>query len=555
MNAVETARTNEQQEMSLADSGVGLKGGVLDHKVQKLQSEVADTRAIVSDLESRLNAAENSNKHIVEELKILLADAEGTLVGSDDSDSEDSLILSSKLGSGSDEDSNVVYNRICNALQTLISEAQTALVRTTSTTPPLQAESVHRRHHLLLDGTTESSRESYTDDGEHSQTGAYRQSSCSNSNSNSNSTSRRSSVNSLRVGRPYTHTFTPRLRGHSSRSTFSKMLWKEKQQEQYERYRRSCDRVTLELEMLLNDTIMDTTLEPLPSPRSHSPSTTSDGHNMDGWPPTIAPQLPSADSVQGWDNTADALMAGPRVATLQRRHQTDLLRPQSRARGSQLRQQRRHHILAGQQGLSTTQPYKQIHSPHHHQQHHPHRPHSDRQFKNQGAGPSRSQSIFVQLYMLWKQTWLRKRIMHVLTGSVEIILILCVVLKISEISLGWIGFRMLKGLGPQQWLLYHLYGDNNGAAAAVGSFEAKELYEKILGDGLRQRQMDAYRQQESEMLMKEYIASEIASGVPRTPFTAAGMVWRPAGRMIAHAVSGIVLAYLSDRARSIARRL
>ena len=76
--------------------------------MQKLQSEVADTRAIVFDLESRLNAyvlllfffsplhirfnipnpimliigvshfddhrAEHSNKHIVEELKTLLAE-------------------------------------------------------------------------------------------------------------------------------------------------------------------------------------------------------------------------------------------------------------------------------------------------------------------------------------------------------------------------------------------------------------------------------------------------------------------------------------------------
>ncbi|KAF9984509.1 hypothetical protein BGZ75_003929 [Mortierella antarctica] len=305
VDPVETTRADGLQETTLADSGVGLEGGVLDHQVQKLQSEVADTRAIVFHLESRLNAAENSNKHIVEELKILLADAEGTLVGSDDSDSEDSLIVNSKLGSGSDEDSNVVYNRICHALQTLISEAQTAL--------------------------------------------------------------------------------------------------------------------------------------------------------------------------------------------------------------------------------------------------------------NQGAGSSRSQGIFVQLYMLWKQTWLRKRIMHVLTGSVEVVLIVCIVLKISEISLEWIGFRMLKGLRPQQWLLSHLYGDGNSsvgaAATAAASFEAKELYEKILGDGLRLRQMDSWRQQESESLMKDYITSEVASGGPRTPFTAAGMVWRPAGRMIGHAVSGIVLAYLSDRARSIARKL
>ncbi|KAG0311498.1 hypothetical protein BGZ97_011830, partial [Linnemannia gamsii] len=60
-------------ERTLADSGIGIEGDVLEHLVQKLQSEVADTRAVVSDLETRLNAAEHSNKHIVEELKMLLA--------------------------------------------------------------------------------------------------------------------------------------------------------------------------------------------------------------------------------------------------------------------------------------------------------------------------------------------------------------------------------------------------------------------------------------------------------------------------------------------------
>ncbi|KAF8936544.1 hypothetical protein BGZ58_004039 [Dissophora ornata] len=44
------------EERNLSDSGVGLEGEVLGHLVQTLQSEVADTRAIVFDLESRLNA-------------------------------------------------------------------------------------------------------------------------------------------------------------------------------------------------------------------------------------------------------------------------------------------------------------------------------------------------------------------------------------------------------------------------------------------------------------------------------------------------------------------
>ncbi|KAF9586023.1 hypothetical protein BGW38_010357 [Lunasporangiospora selenospora] len=50
------------------------EGKVLEHLFHQLQAEVADTKATVVDLETRLNAAETSNKHIVEELKILLAE-------------------------------------------------------------------------------------------------------------------------------------------------------------------------------------------------------------------------------------------------------------------------------------------------------------------------------------------------------------------------------------------------------------------------------------------------------------------------------------------------
>ncbi|KAG0332311.1 hypothetical protein BG004_001311, partial [Podila humilis] len=69
---------NERQLVLLSSSKTDAStvlesGDMLEHLVQRLQSEVADTRAIVHDLESRLNAAENSNKHIVQELKVLLA--------------------------------------------------------------------------------------------------------------------------------------------------------------------------------------------------------------------------------------------------------------------------------------------------------------------------------------------------------------------------------------------------------------------------------------------------------------------------------------------------
>ncbi|KAF9362649.1 hypothetical protein BGX34_005762 [Mortierella sp. NVP85] len=138
--------------------------------------------------------------------------------------------------------------------------------------------------------------------------------------------------------------------------------------------------------------------------------------------------------------------------------------------------------------------------------------------------------------------------MHVLTESLEVMLILWVIMKLSEASLAWMGIQMSKG-GPRAWLAY-IYGDREGAGAA-----AKELYEKIRRDGLRLQQYQFRQQQERETLMQEFSASEAASGIPGTPFSPKGMVLAPARRLLEHAVSGVVLAYLSDAARRLARTL
>ncbi|KAG0302697.1 hypothetical protein BGZ97_002217 [Linnemannia gamsii] len=60
--------------MTDSDFGDGDEGDVLEHLVQQLQSEVKGTRATVSELETKLNLAEHSNRRIVEELKMLLAE-------------------------------------------------------------------------------------------------------------------------------------------------------------------------------------------------------------------------------------------------------------------------------------------------------------------------------------------------------------------------------------------------------------------------------------------------------------------------------------------------
>ncbi|KAI7828764.1 hypothetical protein BC939DRAFT_49802 [Gamsiella multidivaricata] len=358
-----------------------------------------------------------------------------------------------------------------------------------------------------------------------------------------------------------------KLQAQSGRKAFSRVLWKEKQLEQYERYRRSCDIVSLELEMLLNDTMLgqqDLWDEDLSFMPGSTPAALSDNVSN---APSMSPQsasslgqeapltsMPSAPRKERMPRTP-----GSKAERLQRSYQALLLSPQVRAR--QLQRQRLQHnddqdhtfqpILHEQHQSLISFP-----SPSHSTRKRPHR-----QYKSTGVGASRPHSILVQLYGLWKQTWLRQRIMHVLTESLELMLILWVVLKLTEVSLSWMGIRMLKSpnssgdsinnsaSGRVPWLTY-FYGDREGAGSA-----AKELYARIRRDGLRLREMRIWRQREREQLMREMVASEKAMGMQRTPFTPAAMVWAPAGRLLAQAVSGLTLAYLSDYAKQLIKKL
>ncbi|KAF9545765.1 hypothetical protein EC957_010513 [Mortierella hygrophila] len=584
-------------ERNMSDSGIGVEGDVLGHLVQKLQSEVADTRAVVSDLETRLNAAEHSNKHIVEELKMLLADAEGTLVGSDDSDSGgESEVVSSKQGSGSEDETNIVYNRICHALQSLISEAQTALVRNTSAAlfapPPTERGPCRHQQQQRLKPITQNQGPQgqsipglFIDDGEllNNDGSSNQGDTCSHSSCR---TSRRSSANlsrspfHLRVASAssaasVTSSSSRLSRSSSRNSVYSRMIWKEKQLEQYERYRRSCDRVSLELEMLLNDTRMDAdydddysnplgSLFPLltESPFAHlhpGISETSKGTTPMKLPPLSTATLEEEAKAQpGRGGRAEALRAGSRAERIQRNFQAQFLSPQ-------VHTGRSHSHLYGYQGYQHQQhppsPYLRFRSSGKStSMHSMPRQQQLRNFRNQGVGSSRSQSLLLQLYGLWKQTWLRRRIMHILTGSLEVGLILWVIFKLGEVSLSLMGVPLLKG-GPQTWLLY-VYGDRQGPGSTV----AKELYEKIRRDGLKLRQVHLRRARESEQILQDFAASEVASGLvagfgpggnqwTKAPFSAAGMVWGPVQRMITHAATGFVLAYLADHGKRLSKKL
>ncbi|KAF9323047.1 hypothetical protein BGZ91_003869, partial [Linnemannia elongata] len=527
-------------------------GEVLEHLVQKLQSEVADTRAVVSDLETRLNAAEHSNKHIVEELKMLLADAEGTLVGSDGSDSEgESEVVSSKHGSGSEDETNIVYNRI-----SLFAPP-----------PPTERGPCRHQQHQRLKQITQNQGPQgqsipglFIDDSELINNGG-------NCGHSSCRTSRRSSINlsrsplHLRVASAssaasVTSSSSRLSRSSSRKSAYSRMIWKEKQLEQYERYRRSCDRVSLELEMLLNDTRMDTDYDDdysNPLGKGTRPTT----------PPSLSTATPEeeAKTQPGRGGRMEALRTGSRTERaerIQRNFQAQFLSPQvhiSRPHShlyDYLGHQNQQRPPSPYLHFRSSEKSSSIHSTPRQQQ--------LRHFRNQGVGGSRSQSLLMQLYGLWKQTWLRRRIMHILTGSLEVGLILWVIFKLGEASLSFMGVPLLKG-GPQTGLLY-VYGDRQGPGSTV----AKELYEKIRRDGLKLRQVHLRRTRESEQILQDFAASEAVSSLvagfgpggnqgAKAPFSAAGMVWGPVQRMITHAATGFVLAYLADHGKRLSKKL
>ncbi|KAG0035518.1 hypothetical protein BGZ81_006895 [Podila clonocystis] len=497
--------TNDQlvlsssKEIILADTPIE-NGDLLEHLVQRLQSEVADTRAIVQDLESRLNAAENSNKHIVQELKVLLADAEGTLVGSDDSDTENSALVSSKHGS--DEDSNVVYNRICHALQSLITEAQSALMRSSSISPPMEKQ--HCRmdlRQLQITHPSEGTSRAANHLGLFVDENTY----LDQCNHFSCHPSRRNSLTHGRIDKALLYPSPPSITSNcSSRSVYStsselsRILWKEKQQEQYDRYRRSCDMVSLELQLLLNDTAFDSDQSDTCALSSSSTKATSSGHTASS---TTTPRSAMSSHQRNKD-------APGSKAERMRRYQVQFLNPSIQRR----------------------------------REHGSYKPRS-RNYKNQGVGASRSQSILMQLYDIWKHTWLRNRFMHALTSSVEILIVLLIVIKVSQASLAWMGVRLDKS----QNLLTYIYGHRQGAGAA-----AKEMYEKIRRDGLRYTQI-RLRQlyPETEALVQDVLLGD----KPPTPFTPAGMVLGPAKRMLAHTVAGVALAYVSENVRHVAMKL
>lgn len=424
-------------------------------------------------------------------------------MGSDDSDSESSAVVSPKHGS-SEEDSNVVYNRICHALQSLITEAQSALMRSSSLSPSMEKQQCrmdHKQRQIThtSEGTTQSTNHLGLFVDEHTYLDHCNHFSCR--------PSRRNSLTHGRIDKTLLYPSPPSITSSSSSrsvystsSELSRILWIEKQQEQYDRYRRSCDMVSLELQLLLNDSAFDSDQSDTSALSSSSTKANSSGHTASS---TTTPRSAVSSHKRSKDGTES------KAEKLQRRYQVQFLNP---------------NIQRRQRDGGSYKP-------------------RDRHYKNQGVGASRSQSILMQLYDLWKHTWLRNRFMHVLTSSVEVLVILLIVIKVSQVSLTWMGVSLDKS----QNLLTYIYGHRQGAGAA-----AKELYGKIRRDGLRFTQI-RLRQlyPETEALVQDMLLGD----KPPTPFTPAGMVLGPAKRMLAHTVAGVALAYVSENARHVAMML
>lgn len=390
--------------------------------------------------------------------------AEGTLVGSDESGSENKTTNSHTQ----DEDANVIYNRICAVLQSLILDAQKALQRTSisvaySCQCPTCDEINHRHllprpiHHSSLNLSSFDSRR-FLDRP------TLRNQNCS-----------------------------MRLPLYSGNSDYTRILWQQKQQEQHERYRKSCNRINQELDIgLIEAHVVSTGSESdssiygsisLSSPPS-SASSTQPSSPISYRPGVL--KAPLKSSIKGRLSSDSEASVEPRRKKNQVQFVDSDEAPKRRPSRSPRRVQRR--------------------------------------YKSQAVGSNSSTNIIMQLYRLWKQTWLRTRIMHVLTGSVEVMVVVFVLIRSVKASLSWVGLQSWAEVDWFSWL----YGQRDSGASA------KELYEKIKRDGLQWRHTPLRQIKESE-------APEATSLL-----SPARVVYGPAKKALKDVAAGAALAYVSD---------
>ncbi|KAF9283530.1 hypothetical protein BGZ74_001904 [Mortierella antarctica] len=400
--------------------------------------------------------------------------AEGTLVGSDDSGSENGEATVSHRHT-QDEDVNIIYNRICVVLQSLILDAQKALQRTSisvaSSCQCPNCDEINHRHLLPRPHPSLYLSES--------------------------------SLDSERFwDRPNQRTqqYTMRPSLYSGNSDYSRILWQQKQQEQHERYRKSCNRINQELEIGLvqarivgtgrgSDFSFNGSISPSSPSSSSSSPPSSASSTQPSSPISYRPgmlKVPLKSSIKGRFSSDSEASSEPRRKKNQVQFVDSDEAPKRRPSRSPRRVQRR--------------------------------------YKSQAVGSNSSTNVVMQLYGLWKQTWLRTRIMHVLTGSVEIMVVVFVLIRSVKASLSWVGLQSWVEVDWFSWL----YGQRDAGASA------KELYEKIKRDGLRRHVQ--LRQ------IKEPEAPEAATSL----LSPARVVYGPAKKALKDVAAGAALAYVSD---------
>ncbi|KAG0213538.1 hypothetical protein BGX28_004174 [Mortierella sp. GBA30] len=444
--------------------------------------------------------------------------AQGGLTGN-------SIILTAKRGttSNGDDDSSAAYNRICVALQALIDEAQLAVQKDSISTTAHVPSDVKVEFQTIQDLSL--SQSSPWIDGV----------SYNGRPSNTRLASRRSPRNSLTLLHPtkvenssyiLPSEYSP-APFYSGTDEVSKIYWRQKHEEQHDRYRKSCQRLTLELEdrFLQNGIATDSDDSEassvlMPHLRSRTtPSALSP-------PSSSMPSTPTTPSRPLQGILRSSKKTGSRAERLKKKYQVQFLNPD-------IQQESRQHRESSTVRFQKQQRQQQ-------------QLHQQRQYTDRSVGSTRSRGVVMQLYELWQQTWLRTRIMHVITGSVEVVIIIWVVIRASRATLTWFG---IQPANVQEWLTF-IYGHRDSA----GAKSAKDLYAAIRRDGLQLRQIKAWSRREPEALVQDLVtgAAATASTGLISPST---MVYGPAKKVMAHAVTGVALALLSDGARRLLRKL
>ncbi|KAG0368582.1 hypothetical protein BGZ54_001609 [Gamsiella multidivaricata] len=422
-----------------------------------------------------------------------------------------------KKGALSDEDSNIVYNRICVALQTLIDEAQLALQKNPSAKQaiPNPIDDIHptplklTEENKALDEATMRSRLQDNFDPEHNL--ARRKSPRSSITLlDSEKIHDNASYHDLTTCSPTSY--------YSATGEVSRIYWKQKHEEQHDRYRKSSHRLTLELDRRFHNLTTDSD----DSEASSVVSRRSRSH-VSSSAQSSTPSTPTTPTQPLQGILRSSKKDGAKKERLKKKYQVQFLNadiPESRHRDIAVSTA----VYTDKQQLQQTQ------------QRQP-------QYTSRSVGSTRSRGVILQLYDLWQHTWLRTRIMHVITGSVEIVIIIWVVVKASRFTLTWLGFQPTS---VTHWITF-IYGHRDSAGAG-----AKELYAKIRKDGLQMRQFKAWSRKEPEALIEDFVAGAAASSGLISP---SKMVYGPAKRAVAHAVTGMALALLSDGARRLVRKL